>query len=127
MLGDSEKCGVEISGSDSTERNEDREGITDALATCSSDRLELADEEDGFDFDVRRAGNGGTRPTSSFPELEPDALVLAWTDPFGIGFAGLVLRVRDELAVLSTCNTLSFSSCSSAFFIVCATFDAWSD
>lgn len=127
LFGDSEKGEPVSSRSGSTERNGDRECMIDALATCSKDFREPADDdEDGFDFEVRRAGSGGTRPASSEPEL--DAVVaLTTTNPSGLVFEGLVLRTRDELAVWSTCGTIFCSRSFSAFLIVRATSDARRD
>ena len=88
-----------------------------AAATCSNEEVEIGGE-DGLGGTGLRRGNGGALPSS-----EPDEVV---------NFVGLFVRKRTEGCVvplldvlLSTCKTLSFSSCSSAFLSDCATLLAW--
>jgi hypothetical protein len=101
-------------------------GKTVALAIWSKDRREL-EVEDGLEFFRLRAGKGGL-PCS--PELVDPGPPAPFVPPPPIAFLpGLMLRTRSfpALAFFKTLMTLSFSNCSSAFFIVCAALLACND
>jgi hypothetical protein len=107
---------------------------TVALAIWSKERREL-DAEDGLEFLRLRAGKGGL-PCS--PELVDPGPPAPFVPPTAF-LPGLMLRTRSfpappfpllpgpALAFFKTLITLSFSNCSSAFFIVCAALLACND
>jgi hypothetical protein len=105
--------------------------LVGALVIWSKDPHEL-EVEDGLKFSRLRADKGGL-PCS--PELADPSPATPFVSPTAF-LPGPMLRTRSfpapllpdsELAFFKTPMTLSFSNCSSALFIVCATILACND